>query len=117
MSSLKELKKVLPKPQGYKVLLALPSKVEKSEGGIIIPDEVKDREHVASIVGYVISVGPDAYKHPEKFPSGPWCKAGDWVLFKSYSGTRFKVKDQEFRVINDDSIDCVVDDPRIVERA
>lgn len=115
--TLKELKKVLPAPSGYKILLAMPDKKEKSDGGIFIPDELKDREHVASIVGLVMKIGPDAYKDQTKFPGGPWCREGDWVLFKSYTGTRFKVKDQEFRVINDDSIDCTVDDPRIVERA
>lgn len=115
--SLKELKKLLPKPSGYKVLLALPTKETKTAGGIYKPDELVDREHTASIVGCVMLVGPDAYKNDQKFPSGPWCKEGDWVLFKSYSGTRFKVKDQEFRFINDDTVDGVVDDPRIVERA
>ena len=107
----------IPVPTGFRVLIAVPSVEEKTSGGIIRPDNLRTLEKTASIFGAVISLGPDAYKNEERFPSGPWCKEGDWVLFRSYSGTRFKVDDQEFRIINDDTVEAVVDDPRKVQRA
>jgi co-chaperonin GroES (HSP10) len=107
----------IPDPKGYKVLIAVPTVEEKTAGGIIRPDLLRKQEETASIFGYVVSMGDLAYKDEAKFPSGPWCKTGDWVIFRSYSGTRFKVKDQEFRLINDDTVEGVVDDPRGIERA
>lgn len=107
----------MPEPSGYKILIALPEVNEKTQGGVLLPDEMKDREGIASILGAVIKLGPDAYGDRGKFPSGPWCKEGDFVIFRSYSGTRFKVEGQEFRLINDDTIEAVVDDPRGYERA
>jgi co-chaperonin GroES (HSP10) len=107
----------LPRPQGYKLLVAIPSPKEKSDGGIIIPDMLKDAEKTASIYGNVVLVGPDAYADEGKFPSGPYCQEGDWVIFKSYSGTRFRINGEEFRLINDDTVEAVVDDPRTVTRA
>jgi co-chaperonin GroES (HSP10) len=65
----------------------------------------------------VLKVGPEAYADADKFPSGPYCKEGDFVIFRSYSGTRFKVAGKEFRIINDDTVEAVVDDPRGYERA
>lgn len=105
------------KPVGFKLLIALLPPKDKTKGGIIIPDSPKDREHTASIMGNVISMGPLAYKDDVKFPDGAWCKPGDWVMFKSYSGIRFKIAEQEFRLINDDTVEAVVDDPRLIERA
>lgn len=107
----------LPEPKGFKLLIAMPDLEEKTKGGIIIPDQLKDREHTASIIGYVLAMGPDAYGDAEKFPTGPYCQKGDWVIFRSYSGTRFKVAEQEFRLINDDTVEAVVDDPREYVRA
>lgn len=107
----------IPVPKGYKVLVAIPGIEEKTAGGIIRPDILRDQEKVASIFGYVVSMGDLAYGDPDKFPTGPWCKIGDWVLFRAYSGTRLKIKGQEFRLINDDAIEGTVDDPRTVERA
>lgn len=114
-----ELKKVLPKPQGYRVLIALPPESDTvgEKKLIFVTEEQKRREQTASITGYVMAVGPDAYMDMAKFPSGPWCREGDWVIFKSYSGVRFKMKGQEFRLINDDTVEAVVEDPRIIERA
>jgi co-chaperonin GroES (HSP10) len=107
----------IPEPTGYHILITLPELKAKSDGGVIIPDEVLGREQTASVVGYVLKLGPDAYKDPKKFPSGPWCKEGDFILFRSYSGSRVKIHGQEFRFINDDTVVGVVDDPRGVERA
>ena len=102
----------MPKPKGYKILIALPEPDEKTDGGIIKSEQSLRDEEVGSIVGYVLSVGPDAYSDPKRFPSGPFCKEGDWIVMRSYTGTRFMVHGKEFRLINDDSVEAVVEDPR-----
>ena len=102
----------LPEPQGYKLLIAIPKLEEKTSGGVIIPDKLKGMEQTASIIGLVIAMGKAAYKDSGKFPDGPYCKEGDFVIFRSYSGTRFKLRGEEFRLINDDTVEAVVDDPR-----
>ncbi len=107
----------IPTPMGYKVLIAVPKVEEKTAGGIYRPDILRKQEETASIFGYVLSMGDLAYKDETKFPTGPYCKVGDWVMFRSYSGTRFKIADQEFRLINDDTIEAVIDDPRDIQRA
>jgi chaperonin GroES len=112
-----ELEEILPIPRGYKILVACPEIEEKTEGGIIIANDYRAKESTASIFGYVIQMGDDAYGDQDKFPSGDYCKVGDWVIFRSYTGTRFKVKGQEFRLINDDSVEAIVEDPRGIERA
>ena len=81
----------LPEPTGYRLLIALPEIDEKTEGGVIMPDGLRKDESTASIIGFVLKAGPDAYSDKERFPSGAWCKEGDFVIFRSYSGTRFKV--------------------------
>lgn len=106
-----------PEPRGYKVLIALPKIEEKTEGGIIRPESFRKVEETASIFGFVVKLGDLAYGDAARFPTGPWCKEGDWVVFRSYSGTRIKVHGQEFRLINDDSVEAVVEDPRGYERA
>ena len=107
----------LPEPTGYRLLIALPEIDEKTEGGVIMPDGLRRDESTASIIGFVIKAGSDAYSDKERFPNGPWCKEGDFVIFRSYSGTRFKVAGKEFRLINDDTVEGVVDDPRGYTRA
>jgi co-chaperonin GroES (HSP10) len=82
-----------------------------------LPDSLKAAEQTASIIGMVVAMGPDAYMDGAKFPSGPYCKEGDFVIFRSYSGTRFKIGGKEFRLINDDTVEAVVDDPRGFARA
>lgn len=106
----------LPSPTGYKILIALPSPEEKTDGGIIKASQTLEAEEIGSIVGFVLKMGPDAYKSADRFPSGPYCKEGDWILMRSYSGTRFKVHGKEFRLINDDSVEAVVEDPRGVAK-
>lgn len=106
----------LPQPAGYRLLIAIRKKEEKI-GNIIIPEQLRSREESASIYGCVIEMGPLAYSDPDKFPSGPWCEVGDWVIFRAYSGTRLKIGDQEFRLINDDTVEAVVEDPSLIERA
>tara|TARA_Y100001938_G_scaffold77882_1_gene107660 strand:+ start:185 stop:556 length:372 start_codon:yes stop_codon:yes gene_type:complete len=106
----------MPEPQGYKLLISPVEVEEKTEGGVYMPDQLRDAEGIASIIGWVVSMGPDAYKDEDKFPSGAWCKVGDFVIFRSYSGTRFKIGTQEFRLINDDTVEAVVEDPRGYKR-
>lgn len=112
-----QLKAKLPEPSGYRLLIAIPEISEKTEGGVYMPDQLKKAEETATIIGFVVKSGPEAYADPAKFPNGPWCKEGDFVIFRSYSGTRFKVQGQEFRLINDDTVEAVVEDPRGYSRA
>ena len=102
----------MPKPKGYKILIALPEPDEKTDGGIIKASQTIHAEEVGSIVGFVLDMGPDAYANPSRFPTGPFCKKGDWIVMRSYTGTRFMVHGKEFRLINDDSVEAVVEDPR-----
>lgn len=102
----------LPKPVGYRVLVALPEVEETYDSGIVKPESVKHREYIMSIMGIVLDMGESAYKDKERYPEGPWCKAGDYVLFRMNTGTRFKVGGKEFRLMNDDSIEAVIPDPR-----
>jgi|TARA_R100001480_G_scaffold100209_1_gene104157 chaperonin GroES len=106
----------MPEPKGYKLLISPVQVDEKTEGGVYMPDSLRDAEGIASIIGWVVAMGPDAYNDKEKFPTGPWCKKGDFVIFRSYSGTRFKIHQQEFRLINDDTVEAVVEDPRGYKR-
>lgn len=110
---------LLPDPVGYKILCAVPEISEKLEGTDLPlyrdAASMRAEEHGTCVL-FVIKVGPDAYQDKAKFPNGPWCKAGDFVVVRTYSGTRFRVFGKEFRVLNDDGIECVVSDPRGVGR-
>lgn len=114
--SQEELEAQLPVPVGYKLLVALPKVEDKFESGIIKADTTKQYETVLSMCGAVLDMGPQAYSDPDRFPNGPWCKIGDFVMFRANTGTRFRVAGQEYRLMNDDSIEAVVADPRGVER-
>lgn len=107
----------LPEPKGYRILCALPKIEETYQGGIIKSDKVKQIEENSTVVLYVMKLGDMAYKDEDKFPTGPWCQEGDFVITRAYSGTRIKVHGVEFRIINDDSVEAVVDDPRGYSRA
>lgn len=111
-----ELEAQLPKPVGYRLLIALPKIEEKFDSGIIKADKTIHAETILSVVGAVIDMGEQAYADKDRFPTGPWCKIGDYVLFRANSGTRIKVHGQEYRLLNDDSIEAVVADPRAVTR-
>ena len=107
----------LPEPKGYKLLIALPEVDEATDGGIIKSAQSQHEESISTIVGWVMSMGPDAYVNYTRFPNGPYCQVGDWVVFRAFSGTRLKIHGKEFRLINDDTVEAVVEDPRGVERA
>lgn len=113
----KDLQAKLPDPKGYKILIAIPKLTGKTDGGVYMPDELKKAEETASIIGYVLKMGTEAYKDDKRFPNGAYCKEGDFIIFRSYSGTRFKVHGEEFRLINDDTVEAVVEDPRGYSRA
>lgn len=111
------LKERLPQPTGWRVLVMPWSGPKKTKGGIILPDESHDQIAVATTTAYVVKVGPLAYADKEKFPTGPWCKEGDWVMFGRYAGSRFKIEDGELRLLNDDEIIATILDPRDVKHA
>ena len=103
----------LPKPTGYRILIALPDVEDYYQGTTLLKtDSVKHREYITSIMGLVLDVGPEAYQDKERYPAGPWCKEGQYVMFRMNTGTRFKVAGKEFRLMNDDSVEAVIDDPR-----
>ena len=110
--------KQLPKPAGYRILCAIPE-VEKeyeSELGLLKSDEAIRNEELLTTVLFVVDLGPDCYKDATRFPSGPYCKAGDFILVRPHAGTRLIIHGKEFRVINDDSVEGVVEDPRGIRR-
>jgi len=109
--------KQLPEPSGYHILVALPEAEEAYDSGLIKADETRRFEEVLATVFFVVKLGPDCYKDTEKFPTGPWCKEGDFVLARPNSGTRLKIHGREFRLINDDTVEAVVQDPRGITRA
>lgn len=109
---------MLPEPTGWKILCVVPDVQDTFENSSIVKaDQYMRQEEHATTTLFVLKVGPDAYRDKEKFPSGPWCKPGDFVLTRTYSGTRFKIYGKEFRLLNDDQIDAVVDDPRGITRS
>jgi co-chaperonin GroES (HSP10) len=107
----------LPKPAGYHILCMVPAADEEFEGGILKSDQTMHYEEVLTPVLFVMDLGPDAYADKGRFPSGPLCKVGDFVLIRPNSGSRVKIHGQEFRIINDDSVEAVVQDPRGITRA
>jgi co-chaperonin GroES (HSP10) len=113
-----ERAKQLPEPVGYKLLCILPDVEETFEGTNIVKADsfMKGEEHGTTVL-FVLKVGPEAYKDATKFPNGAWCKAGDFVVVRTYSGTRIKMFGKELRLINDDQVEAVVADPRGISRA
>jgi co-chaperonin GroES (HSP10) len=106
----------LPKPSGYRILCAIPEQEKEYESGIVKADETVRNEETLTTVLFVVDLGPDCYKDTNRFPSGPWCKKGDFVLVRPYAGSRLVIHGREFRMINDDSVEGIVDDPRGIKR-
>ena len=113
----KDLVDRLPQPSGWRLLVMPFQGAEKTQGGLYIPDEVRDREAVATVVAYVLRIGPLAYDDPSKFgpDSEPWCKEGDWVCIGRYAGSRFKIEGGEVRIINDDEVIATIADPQDIK--
>ena len=117
--SVEEKAKQLPKPTGYRILCAIPeadAEFESSEIGLIKADETKRIEELLTTVLFVVDMGPDCYIDKAKFPNGAWCKKGDFILVRPNAGTRLLIHDREFRIIYDDNVEGVVEDPRGIKR-
>lgn len=108
--------KQLPDPSGYRILCAIPEIEDTFDSGLVKADITLQNEELLTTVLFVVKMGPDCYKDPSRFPSGPWCKEGDFVLVRPHAGSRLKIHGREFRVINDDSVEGVVEDPRGISR-
>lgn len=115
-ASAEEKASQLPKPSGYRILCAIPEVEKEFESGIIKADQTLHYEEVLTTVLFVIELGPDCYADKDKFPSGPWCKKGDFILVRPSSGSRLLIHGREFRLINDDNVEAVILDPRGVKR-
>jgi len=113
----KDLVDRLPQPSGWRLLVMPFQGAAKTQGGLYIPDEVREREAVATVVAYVLRIGPLAYDDPNKFgpDSAPWCKEGDWVCIGRYAGSRFKIDGGEVRIINDDEVIATISDPQDIK--
>ena len=108
---------LIPKPVGYRLLIALPNVDETFGGEIVKATKTLRDDYILSTIGLVLDMGEQAYSDKDRFPTGPWCKQGDYVMFRANTGTRFKVGQQEYRLMNDDSIEAIVDDPSVIARA
>jgi hypothetical protein len=112
-----EKAKQLPKPTGYRILCAIPEAEETIEGTTLLkPAETMRYEELLTTVLFVVDMGPDCYADKAKFPNGPWCKKGDFILARPNAGTRLLIHDREFRIIYDDNVEGVVEDPRGIKR-
>ncbi len=103
--------KKLPVPVGWRLLIMPYEPPSTTKGGIEIPDHVLERERLATVVGCVLAIGPDAYSDKERYPNGAWCKKNDWVIFARYAGSRLKIEGGELRILNEDEVLGTIDDP------
>lgn len=111
-----EKAKQLPQPSGYRILCAIPEVEKEYDSGIVKADTTIHYEELLTTVLFVVSMGPDCYKDADRFPTGPYCKVGDFVLVRPNAGSRLVIHGREFRMINDDSVEGVVEDPRGIRR-
>ena len=108
----------IPKPTGYHILIALPNVEETfGESMLLKADKTVRDEYILSTIGLVLDMGDQAYNDKDRFSAGPWCKPGDYVMFRANTGTRFKIGTQEYRLMNDDSVQAIVPNPRAISRA
>jgi len=114
---LAELEAAIPTPTGYHLLIALPEVEEEFDGGILKATKTMREEQILSSIGLVLDMGDQAYADQTRFPTGPWCKTGDYVMFRPNSGTRFRIGATEYRLLNDDSVQAIVPNPRAIARA
>ena len=111
-----EKAKQLPRPSGYHILCAIPDIEKEYDSGLAKADTTIQYEELLTTVLFVVDLGPDCYKDEKRFPTGPWCKKGDFILVRPNAGSRLVIHGREFRMINDDSVEGVVDDPRGIRR-
>jgi co-chaperonin GroES (HSP10) len=101
----------IPKPTGWRIVVLPFRPPKKSKGGIMLAEQAVERQQIATVCGYVVSTGPLAYADTEKFPFGPWCKKGDWIVFGRYAGARIGIDGGEIRILNDDEVLATINDP------
>ena len=101
----------IPKPTGWRIVVLPFRPPKKTKSGIVLAEQVVDRQNLATVCGYVVSVGELAYGDTEKFPNGPWCKKGDWIVFGRYAGARISIEGGEIRILNDDEVLATIADP------
>ena len=104
----------LPEPTGWRILILPHQGKSKTKGGIILSDTTIEERGFTTVTALVLKVGPDAYKDEKRFPDGPWCKKNDWVIFAKYAGSRLNIEGGELRLLNDDEILGVVEDPESI---
>ena len=107
-------KSQLPTPSGWRLLVLPFTPREKTKGGILIAQESLEKLRIATNCGYVLKIGPLAYHDHDKFPTGPWCKTGDWIIFARYAGSRLPIEGGEVRILNDDEVLGIIKDPESV---
>jgi co-chaperonin GroES (HSP10) len=117
VSENKSLLERLPSPTGWRILVLPYAGPKKTKGGIILSDQTQDTIQMTTVCAYVLKVGELAYKDKEKFPEGPWCKEGEWVIFGRYAGSRFKIEGGEVRILNDDEIIARINNPEDILHA
>ena len=104
----------LPRPTGWRILV-LPFKMkEKTDGGVLLGQETIERQQVASQCGNVLAMGAECYRDKKRYPSGPWCKVGDWVVFARYAGSRIEIEGGEVRLLNEDEVLATIQDPKSI---
>jgi len=101
----------IPKPTGWRIVVLPFRPPKKSKGGIMLADQAVERQQIATVCGYVVSTGSLAYADTDKFPEGPWCKKGDWIVFGRYAGARIGIDGGEIRILNDDEVLATISDP------
>ena len=104
----------LPDPTGWRILILPYRGKGQTDGGIYLTEKTVERQQIATVLGYVLKTGPLAYHDENKFPTGPWCKSGDWVLFGRYAGSRFEIEGGEVKILNDDEIIAKISDPEAI---
>jgi len=115
-NSAEEKARQLPEPKGYRILCAIPEAEKEYDSGLIKADETVRTDELLTTVLFVVKMGPDCYKDTARFPSGAWCQEGDFILVRPNAGTRLVIHGRELRIINDDSVEAVVQDPRGIKR-
>jgi chaperonin GroES len=117
VESNKDLLDRLPSPTGYRLLVLPYAGPKKTKGGLYLADTTQDTIQMTTVCAYVLKVGDQAYKDESKFPNGPWCKKGDWIIFGRYAGSRFKIEGGEVRILNDDEIIAKINNPEDILHA
>jgi len=117
VESNKDLLDRLPSPTGYRLLVLPYAGPKKTKGGLYLADTTQDTIQMTTVCAYVLKVGDQAYKDESKFPNGPWCEKGDWIIFGRYAGSRFKIEGGEVRILNDDEIIAKINNPEDILHA